>query len=423
MRKIILVLLIFCIVGVVILLQQNRTRAKTTVAVSVSAAPEVSAFVAKHRPGLLSVGNDHIVFLSDDDKVYGWGNNSERQLGADYLGDLPGAIDIGNPDHVLAVHTGSTASYLITEDAQLWRRGFADVENNLTTKFGEYLPVFNGKRWRKVEEHWGLVAGIDNNGLLWAWRDADFFNGSLDEQGKRGAFTVEIKPMNVANEWRDFCVSEGNLNAIDAQGGWWRSEPSAKLDFGGNVVRPNEQSPRPASITLVNVPTQAKMRRVVCRDNANHVIALDENHKMWGYGRNRYGELGNGDDDQFKETSAIDPSHATQLNQGTWIDVAIGTGFTVAIARDGSLWSWGLNSTKALGLADGLSHSKPQLVDKTQIWSAVGAGYDFAIAMNINGELYGWGSDGHGQLSDGKIAEGRLLPTMINGPKNSKIRY
>ncbi|MFZ6819020.1 RCC1 domain-containing protein [Undibacterium sp. Ji22W] len=422
MRKITLILVFFCIIGVIILQQKSRTRAKLIATVSASAVIEAPAFVATHRPGLLSVANDHIVFLSDEDKVYGWGNNSERQLGADYHGDLPGAIPLGNPDHVLAVHTGSTASYLITQDAKLWRRGFADVENHLTTQFGVYQPVFNAKLWRKVEEHWGLVVGIDNNGQLWAWRDADFFNGTLDAQGKRAAFTVELKTMSIASEWRDFCVSEGNFNAIDAQGGWWRSEPSAKLDFSGSVVRPNEQSPRPATITLVSVPTQAKMQRVVCRDNANHVIALDETHKMWGYGRNRYGELGNGDDDQFKETPAIEPSHAVQLNQQTWIDVAIGTGFTIAIARDGSLWSWGLNSTKALGLADGLSHSKPQLVDKTHIWSAVGAGYDFAIAMNHKGELYGWGSDGHGQLSDGKIVESMLLPTMINGPKNGKIR-
>ncbi|MBY0572355.1 MAG: hypothetical protein K2P84_01635 [Undibacterium sp.] len=97
-------------------------------------------------------------------------------------------------------------------------------------------------------------------------------------------------------------------------------------------------------------------------------------------------------------------------------------GFTIAIAGDGSLWSWGLNATRGLGLADGLSHSKPQLVDKTQVWSAVGAGYDFAIAMNQKGELYGWGSDGHGQLSDGKIVESMLLPNMINGPRNRKLK-
>ena len=423
MRKLILILSGLCVLGVIALQYKSQTRVKPVAQVQVNTVPEAPAFIATHRPGILSVANEHVVFLADDDKVFGWGRNEQRQLNEKYDEVLSSASPIGNPAQVLAVHTGNVASYLITQDGRLWRRGFADMENKLSIKFGEYLEAFPDKRWRKVEEHWGLGVGIDSNGQLWAWRDADFFNGKMSAGVKRETAVVELRPMSIDRQWQDFCVSHGTFDAIDAQGVWWHSEPMSKLAFNGTVVRPSDDSAKVFSINLINVPAAAKMRSVYCRDNSTHIIALDEDHQMWGYGENKYGELGDGDDDPYKDTPAIELRHAKRLNSQTWIHVAIGTGFTIAVARDGSLWSWGLNTTKALGLESEQSHhSKPQLVDKKQTWSAVGAGYDFAVAMNQQGELYAWGSNSYGQLADGKISKMSLLPLKIQGLRNSATK-
>ena len=421
MRKLIIILSCLCVLGVLSLQYMSRHRAKPVAAVQAPVIPETPAFIATHRPGILSVGNHHALFLADDDKVYGWGENEDAKLGRNDIGDINHPLPLQTPAQVLAIHTGSTASYLITQDGQLWRRGFADDQNQISPSPGKYFAVLSDKRWRKVEEHWGLSVGIENSGQLWAWQDTDFFKGNLNQNGKRELAQIELKAMSVASQWRDFCVAEGRFDAIDMQGNWWRSEPSGKLDFNGNVVHEGNTLPNSLFINLVRVPTSTKMQRVYCRDNAKHVIALDEHHKMWGYGRNQYGELGNGDDDPYKQTLPIEANNVEQLNQQTWIDVAIGTGFTIAIARDGSLWSWGLNTTKALGLdSEQPHHSKPKLVDKQQVWSAVAAGYDFAIAMNQEGELYVWGNNQHGQLADDKLLPQSLLPIKIAGVKNQK---
>ena len=421
MRKIILFLACFCVVGIFILQQKQRPAQTPIVKFDAVSAPEVPAFVAEHVPGVLSVANDHAIFLGEDERIYAWRDNSSKQLGVESGDYLIDPISFDGPGPVKAIHTGSTASYLITADAKLWRRGFADVERRLQLYHYKYLPVHVDKAWRKVEEHWALAAGIDSENKLWAWRDRDFFDGKIDQNNQREAARVELIPMSVSTEWQDFCVGHGSINAIDKQGRWWRSDVKDKLDFNGNAIQANDASKPSSAIDLVQVPASARFTRVVCRDNSSHVIALDDQHKMWGYGTNKYGELGNGDDDQFKQTAPVDASQAIQLNQQEWIDVAVGTGFTIAIARDGSLWSWGLNSTRALGLKDEQSHSKPTLVDKTQIWFAVGAAYDFGVAMNQQGEIYNWGSGQYRQSMDEEILKVKVLPTKLNAVPKAKI--
>ena len=422
MRKIILILICFCAVGLFFLQKKPRPVAKSN---TVNTAPvaEAPMVIATPKPGLLSAAQDHVIFLGEDSLLYGWGdNNNSKQLGLELHDYVMAPIALVTPGQIATIHTGGTASYVITDEGKLLRRGFADVERRLSLTYGQYLPVFVDKRWRKVEQHWSIAAGIDSDGKLWAWRDLDFFNGEMGPQATRGQVQVALVPMSSSSQWKDFCVGHGNINAIDAQGVWWRSETKDKMDFNGSALQATASGPRAATVELVKVPASANFEKVYCRDNADHVIALDGQHKMWGYGSNKHGELGNGDDDPYKQTTAIDATAAAQLNQQSWIDVAIGSGFTVAIARDGSLWSWGLNTSRQLGLNDEQSHhSKPNLVDKTQVWSAVSAGHDFAVAMNQQGVVFTWGTGQFGKLPDGSILKVQVLPTKMDGLPKGKI--
>lgn len=422
MRKIILILICSCAVGLFFLQKKSKpvSSSNTVNTATVAQAPTV---VATPKLGILSAAQDHVIFLGNDSRLYGWGdNNNSKQLGLELYDYVMEAIALETPAQIAAIHTGSTASYVITNDGKLLRRGFADVERQLSLTYDQYIPIFIDKRWRKVEQHWSLAAGIDSEGKLWAWRDLDFFNGEIGPQATREPVQAALVPMSLNSHWKDFCVGQGNINAIDAQGTWWRSETKEKMDFNGSALQATASSPRTATIELVKVPTSTSFEKVYCRDNADHVIALDDQHKMWGYGRNKHGELGNGDDDPYKQTASIEATAAAPLNQQTWIDVAIGSGFTLAIARDGSLWSWGLNTSRQLGLKDEPSHrSKPNLVDKTQTWSAVSAGHDFAVAMNQDGEVFTWGTGQFGKLADGTILKVQVLPTRVNGLPKGKI--
>ncbi|MBN2785640.1 MAG: hypothetical protein JXR25_12520 [Pontiellaceae bacterium] len=102
------------------------------------------------------------------------------------------------------------------------------------------------------------------------------------------------------------------------------------------------------------------------------------------------------------------PGFAQVLHYG------VGSGFYLAIARDGTLWSWGGNSSGQLGLGDTLTRSEPQQIGTNANWVAVEAGqWDMAMALNADGDLFSWGRHPYGPLGLGDELLETHEPTLI----------
>ena len=127
--------------------------------------------------------------------------------------------------------------------------------------------------------------------------------------------------------------------------------------------------------------------------------------KMYAWGSQEYGQLGNGEFASPNEPVLVDK----------WVTVAAGAGHTVAINSNGELYSWGLNSNGQLGLGNTTDQSTPQRVGTANNWISIAAGYQFTIAINSSGELYAWGRNFAGQLGIGNT-------TDQNAPQKSRKR-
>jgi hypothetical protein len=92
--------------------------------------------------------------------------------------------------------------------------------------------------------------------------------------------------------------------------------------------------------------------------------------------------------------------------------LAAGSGFSLAIARDGTLWAWGGNSNGQLGLGDTESRNRPTQVGVASNWVQVVAGSDHTAALDADGNLYTWGWNRYGQLGLGDT-DNRLEPTLV----------
>ena len=95
--------------------------------------------------------------------------------------------------------------------------------------------------------------------------------------------------------------------------------------------------------------------------------------------------------------------HQSLQAQGCWKEVANGSfsNAVLAIAKNGTLWAWGDNSNRQLGVYT--INNRPTQVGTDNNWQSVGVGGTHTVAVKTDGSLWAWGFSGTGQFGDGTI--------------------
>lgn len=375
-------------------------------------APPVSFKDAsvKARQGLLAAGRGQVLAINAHDQIYGYGLNSSHELGLIGIDIAPVPKLVSDQRDWRYVHAGSNVSLALDQYGKLWRRLYLGNDRNDASDLAslgkqiQYLPVDMALHFRKAMEHSGLAVTLDESQKLWVWRESmeSFASQFLDRLAEPAPDRIEVQPMK---KWRDFCISESALSAIDEQGALWQLS-------GQDLKNARKHSSTPLSdVTLSKINSIAPpAERVYCSGDWDTVMLQDSKGELWGYGSNKYGELGMGDGSvDLRKSHPV--SAITHLAPGNYSEVVVAPGFTLAIHRDGSLWAWGLNTSGQLGIGKEISGSdKPHLVDRTRIWIAIAAGHSFAAGMTSQGELLSWGT---GTLGDGGTTPMRDRPLPV----------
>jgi alpha-tubulin suppressor-like RCC1 family protein len=145
-----------------------------------------------------------------------------------------------------------------------------------------------------------------------------------------------------------------------------------------------------------------------------HTCALSEQGgvECWGY--NKYGELGNG--------STMDSAHPVAV-KGLNADVqsiAAGDDHTCAVLNDGSLRCWGFNESGQLGDRTTLNSIVPVAVPgMAHPITAVAAGGGHTCALSDQRGILCWGDNAFGQLGDGQPYPNRYYAAIVPGLENN----
>ncbi len=129
---------------------------------------------------------------------------------------------------------------------------------------------------------------------------------------------------------------------------------------------------------------------------------------------------------------------SNEANQAQVVQVATGVTHAMALTEDGRVWTWGHNAIGALGQGNKLQIAKPATVASLPPMQAIAAGHNHSMALDLDGQVWVWGDNLRGQLGNGKhsklgspqsdggraVAEdnGSSVPLKVNGlPKIAAV--
>jgi alpha-tubulin suppressor-like RCC1 family protein len=138
----------------------------------------------------------------------------------------------------------------------------------------------------------------------------------------------------------------------------------------------------------------------------SHSVAVCADGSLWAWGGNDFGQLGDGTTVEYRLT----PVQVGTEN--TWLAVAAGSGHSLALKTDGSLWAWGRNEFGRLGDGTTVNRSTPVRVGRANDWSGVAAGWGLSLGLKADGSLWAWGRNRSGQLGDGTSVN-RTTPVQV----------
>lgn len=143
-------------------------------------------------------------------------------------------------------------------------------------------------------------------------------------------------------------------------------------------------------------------------------LALMRDGTVWSWGTNTSGQLGReiGITVGGYNPTRYPPERISALDSVTKIASAYGHG--LALKVDGTVWAWGANARGQLGTGNTEGSFVPQrVIDLTSVTDIIaGSGYSFAICKD--GSLWGWGWNKDGRLGDGTTTDRHHPVKVLN---------
>jgi alpha-tubulin suppressor-like RCC1 family protein len=300
---------------------------------------------------LLSLG------ISSDNKLYGWGENSSRQIGDGTIINKSVPVISNDPEY---------------QTSQIQFKSIC-----CTASVGT-----NG------DPH---SVGIElSTGLAYAWGNNDC--GQLGDNTKNNCY----EPTSVSStiSWKQIacgCDDAGSggsgftvgINGANGLAYAWGSNDTGQL---GDNSTTDKSVPTSVSSTI-------SWKQVAC--GVDHTVGINgANGLAYAWGRNKYGQCA-GD-------TTINYSVPTSVSSTiSWKTVRAGGYFTVGIASDNKLWSWGRNNIYQCGYGLGIpsNSSIPTSVGITNILiKNLYVGKSTSTITRNDGSIWGWGDNTYSQL-------------------------
>ncbi|XP_043927990.1 E3 ubiquitin-protein ligase HERC2 [Protopterus annectens] len=154
-----------------------------------------------------------------------------------------------------------------------------------------------------------------------------------------------------------------------------------------------------------------KVIDVSCGSGDAQTLAVTDNGQVWSWGDGDYGKLGRGGSDGCKTPKLIE-----KLQDLDIVKVRCGSQFSVAVTKDGQVYTWGKGDNQRLGhgTEEHVRYPKPLEGLQGKKVTDVAVGSTHCLVLTEDGEVYSWGNNDQGQQFD-TLRIARAEPKALPG--------
>ena len=368
----------------------------------------------------VAAGWDHSLAQRPDGRVYAWGYNANGQIGdgtqtgrgfAAYL--RASAAD--TLDEVESVAAGADHSLAVLADGSVvaWgHNGYGQLGDGTSTRRPYPVPVRDGFG-DPVMGVAAVAAGArhslalldDGTVLAWGYNG----NGQLGD----GTTTSKSNPTRVRDSAGlplrgilAIAAGEYFSLALRSDGTVWAWGYNGYGQLGDDTT-----TARAIPQRVLGVHARPISGVLAIAAGFNHALAVRADGTLLGWGRNTYGQVGNGSIlDVHHAVAAVDSSGApvsaiAAVSGGEW--------HSLALTDDGDVLAWGRNNAGQIGDGSAADWDVPTLIGLSDIeW--ISAGSEHSVAVGTNRNAYAWGENGQYQLGDGTLTDRRVPGPVLD---------
>lgn len=378
----------------------------------------------------VAAGMSHSLAIGSDGAVYSWGSNYEGELGnnSTTASNTPVAVAQGAiPADVTieAISAGRYVSLALGSDGKVYGWG-ANTTGQLGNETGidSSVPVAvsqgdipDGVSIEAISAGSDYSLALGSDGKVYGWGfngDGQLGTGSTWPSGKpiaaaQGAIPADVTIETISAGQGGFSLAIGS----DGQAYSWGFNLQGQL---GNGTTTN--SSLPVAVSAGDIPAGVSLEDAAA--GSSHSVVVGSDDKLYSWGVNPNGELGNGTTTNSNVPVAV--SQGAIPAGVSIVDVTTGVRHSSVLGSDDKVYGWGQNNLGQLGDGTTTNRSVPVALTQGAIPAEVtiehlSAGSNHSLVLGSDGKAYSWGHNYSGELGNGNTGTGSTIPVAVTEPE------